>query len=73
MGTYLSDNWIVQDEKKTGYLFDVGGAEEMANILQKLINNKYLRDELVKNAYLYVKQNFNIDHIKHNLAEFIEN
>jgi len=44
--------------KKTGFLFEPGNAEDLAEKLLKLYNSKELREKLGQNAYNYVKQNF---------------
>jgi glycosyltransferase involved in cell wall biosynthesis len=61
------------NDKKTGLLVDVRDEEQLADALQKLLNDKKLRNQLVDNAYKEVRQKFNIDLLQHSLAKFVKN
>ena len=61
------------NDKKTGLLVEVRDEEQLADALQKLLNDKKLRNQLVDNAYKEVQQKFNIDLLQHSLAKFVKN
>lgn len=47
------------EHRKTGMLFDVDNAEQLANNLNELINNLALRNAIIDNAYNYSHEYFN--------------
>lgn len=59
---------IIKD-KKSGFLFDVGNEKELANYMQKYIEDKHLVDSIIQYNYRYAKKMYNIEQVveKHEL------
>jgi glycosyltransferase involved in cell wall biosynthesis len=58
------------DNKKTGFLFDIGNQEGLSEQILLLIRDKELREKLANNSFKYVKQ-YQIDNIAKNWNDIL--